>query len=316
MSTTRRNDRRAISSKRIIAIVILIVAPMSHSLSAYAADASHQAQARTKVAKTSPVRTTTAQRQPALKSSVALVIDQDTGSTIFEKNTDAEVPIASLTKLMTAMVVLDAQLPLSESVTIEKYDVDRLRGTKSRIPVGAKLTRGQLLHLALMSSENRAAAALARAYPGGSKNFVAAMNTKAKQLHLKRTRFADSTGLRNENVSTARELARLVEAAHSYPLIREYSTAGGSDVKLPRYAKPVTFRNTNGLVTSAQWDIGLSKTGYTSEAGRCLVMQAQIAGRPVIMVLLDSWGKHSRIGDANRLRKWLEGSASALRVAG
>lgn len=260
-----------------------------------------------------------AKRTPtlALRSGTALVVDETTGKALFEKNGTQPVPIASITKLMTAMVILDSQLPLTEHITITKDDRDRLRGSRSRLHYGANLSRGELLQLALMASENRAAAALARTYPGGQQAFVTAMNQKARQLGMKHTQFADSSGLSGGNVSSARDLARLVQAAARYPLIREYSTATSQLVKLPRYAAPLRFINTNGLVNNSQWQIDLSKTGYTSEAGRCLVMKAKFGGRPVIIILMDSWGKNTRIGDANRVRKWLEAHAFAtLRIAG
>lgn len=253
----------------------------------------------------------------ALRSGTALVVDEITGKALYEKNGMQPVPIASITKLMTAMVILDSQLPLTERITITKDDRDRLRGSRSRLHYGANLSRGELLQLALMASENRAAAALARTYPGGMPAFVTAMNQKARELGMTNTQFADSSGLSSGNVSSARDLARLVQAAARYPVIREYSTATSQLVKLPRYAAPLRFINTNGLVNNSKWDIDLSKTGYTSEAGRCLVMKAKLAGRPVIIILMDSWGKNSRIGDANRVRKWLEAHAAAtLRVAG
>lgn len=255
-------------------------------------------------------------RQLALRSSSAIVIDQQTGQFIVDKNSDEQVPIASLTKLMTAMVILDSKLPLDEPIRISNEDVDRLRGSRSRVPVGTVLTREHLLNLALMSSENRAAAALARSYPGGTTAFVAAMNHKARQLGMTRSNFADSTGLHNANQSTARDVARLVSAAYEYQLIREHSTASAKEVALPRYRSPVEFHNTNSLVKSEQWDIGLSKTGYTHEAGNCLALQAQIAGRSTIIVLLDSWGKSSRIGDANRVRKWVENARVAGQITG
>lgn len=253
----------------------------------------------------------------ALRSGTALIVDEATGLALFEKNGTQPVPIASITKLMTAIVIIDSKLPLTDRIMITKEDRDRLRGSRSRLHYGAVLTRAELLQLALMASENRAAAALARTYPGGTKAFVAAMNQKARELRMKHTQFADSSGLSSGNVSSARDLARLVQAAARYPLIREYSTATRQTVKLPRYKAPLRFINTNGLVNNSKWEIDLSKTGYTSEAGRCLVMKANLAGRPVIIILMDSWGKNSRIGDANRVRKWLETHAStAQRVAG
>lgn len=240
-----------------------------------------------------------------LQSSSALVLDQQSGEILYGKNTQAIVPIASITKLMTAMVVLDANLDPEEKIAITQDDIDLLRGSHSRLRVGAPLTRDELLRLALMASENRAASALGRAYPGGPDSFVRAMNLKAQLLGMNGSRFADPTGLSSANVSTAGDLATLVRFAYRYQKIRQYSTSTAYAVSLGG-RHPVAFRNTNRLVGSGVWDIGLSKTGFINEAGRCLVMQATLAGRMVIIVLLDSWGKYSRIGDANRIRKWLE----------
>ena len=244
----------------------------------------------------------------ALHSSVVLVQDAANGETLLAKNTAAVMPIASITKLMTAMVVLDAGLALSQRVAISGDDLDYLKGSGSRLRPGSVLTRDELLLLALMASENRAASALARTYPGGGDAFVAAMNAKARTLGMQNTRFSDATGLNSANVASAQDLARLVKAAHEYPLIRDYSTRSSATV----YAlgRPLAYRNTNGLVRNAKWDIGLSKTGFISEAGRCLVMQVRMAQKEMVVVLLDSWGKYSRIGDANRIRKWLESSAA------
>lgn len=248
----------------------------------------------------------------ALRSSVVLVQDAANGETLLAKNSAAVMPIASITKLMTAMVVLDAGLELSQRVAISGDDLDYLKGTGSRLRPGSVLTRDELLLLALMASENRAAAALARTYPGGGEVFVAAMNAKARVLGMQDTRFADATGLNAANVSSARDLARLVKAAHAYyPLIRDYSTRSSATVQ--SYGRELAYRNTNGLVRNARWDIGLSKTGFISEAGRCLVMQVRMAQKEMVVVLLDSWGKHSRIGDANRIRKWLETSVAGAR---
>jgi len=250
-----------------------------------------------------------------LKSSSVLVVEQDKGRLLYAKNTQAVVPIASITKLMTAMVALDAQLALDEPVRISEADIDDLKGTRSRLKIGAVLTRGDLLHLALMSSENRAAAALSRAYPGGTAAFVSAMNQKAIELGMWRTRFVDSTGLSSDNVSTAQDLVKMVNAAFHYPLVRSYTTDTDHTVR-PAHSSPVLqYRNSNGLVKNPSWHIGLSKTGYISEAGRCLVMQVEIAAMPVVIVLLDSWGKKTRIGDANRIKKWLE-THSARQPAG
>ncbi len=244
-------------------------------------------------------------KAPELKSSSALVIDQNGGRTLFAKNVDHVVPIASITKLMTAMVTLDAGLPLTEHIVISEDDKDLLKGTRSRLRIGTELTRRELLHLALMASENRAAEALTRVYPGGSRAFVAAMNQKAVELGMWRTRFVDGTGLSSDNVSTAQDLTKMVAAAHQYPLIRDFTTDGGATIQLAN-GRTMNYNNSNRLVKSSEWQIGLSKTGYISEAGRCLVMQAKIAGKPVIIVLLDSWGKLTRIGDANRIKRWME----------
>jgi len=244
-----------------------------------------------------------------LKSTSALVLDQSGQRVLYAKNIDWVVPIASITKLMTALVVLDSGLPLDERITISKEDRDGLKGTRSRLAVGMTVTREDLLRLALMASENRAAAALARAYPGGTSAFVAAMNQKAVKLGMWHSRFVDGTGLSNGNVSNAQDLSRLVGAAHQHPLIREYTTDTQYTVRLANGRK-MQFSNSNRLVRNSGWDIGLSKTGYISEAGRCLVMQAQIAATPVIIVLLDSWGHLTRLGDANRIKKWIESNPS------
>ena len=242
-----------------------------------------------------------------LKSSAAVVFDEATGEALYEKKPELITPIASITKLMTAMVVLDAGLSLDEQITITSEDIDLVKGTRSRLYVGATLTRHDLLLLALMASENRAASALGRAYPGGRSAFVARMNAKAREIGMLNSRFLDSTGLNSENVATAEDLVRLVDAADEYPLIRELSTTAAHEVDVGG-RRPMQFRNSNALVRSPSWDIDVSKTGYISEAGRCLVMKATIASRRVIIVLLDSVGKNTRLGDANRIRKWMEGS--------
>lgn len=242
---------------------------------------------------------------PELKSSAALVIDQTDGHPLFAKNVDNVVPIASITKLMNAMVVLDAALPMDERIAISEADKDTIKGTRSRLQVGTVLTRRELLQLALMASENRAAEALTRMYPGGTRAFVAAMNQKAVELGMWRSRFVDGTGLSSDNVSTAQDLTKMVAAAYKYPLIRDFTTDTGLIVRGTR-GRSMNFHNSNRLVSNREWDIGLSKTGYISEAGRCLVMQARIANKPVIIVLLDSWGKMTRIGDANRIKRWME----------
>ncbi|MEO5733623.1 MAG: D-alanyl-D-alanine endopeptidase [Rubrivivax sp.] len=238
-----------------------------------------------------------------LKSSVALVIDQDTNEVLFSKNPSAVLPIASITKLMTALVVTEAHLPLDEKLTVSADDVAATTGSRSRLLQGTELTRGEMLHLALMSSENRAAHVLGRTYPGGLDTFIPAMNAKARALGMGDTRYVEPTGLSSSNQSSAQDLARLVRAAFEHPIIRDLSTSPEAMVPVGRHN--LQFRNTNGLVRSPQWEIGLQKTGYISAAGRCLVMQAQLAGRKLIMVLLDSAGKYSRIGDAERIRHWL-----------
>ncbi len=242
---------------------------------------------------------------PGLKSTAALVVDLTDGHTIYGKNTQTVTPIASITKLMTAMVVLDAGLPLEETVYIDAADLDIVKHTYSRLGIGTGLPRSDMLRLALMSSENRAAASLGRAYPGGAEAFIAAMNRKAVELGMWNTRFVDPTGLSSENVSTADDLVKMVKGAYQYPLIREFTTTSAHEVGTVA-GRNLQYRNSNGLVRSSTWEIGLSKTGYISEAGRCLVMQARIAARPVIIVLLDSWGRQTRIGDANRIKKWME----------
>ncbi len=239
-----------------------------------------------------------------LKSSVALVIDQDTDEVLFSKNSGAVLPIASITKLMTALVVTEAQLPLDEVLEVTQADVSATAGSgRSRLSLGTRLTRGEMLHLALMSSENRAAHLLGRTYPGGMEQFVHEMNAKAGALGMMDTRYVEPTGLSASNQSSAQDLTRLVKAASAHPIIREFSTTPEAAVPLGR--RTVQFRSTNGLVRNPEWDIGLQKTGYIAAAGRCVVMQAHLAGRQLIMVLLDSAGKYSRMGDAERIRKWL-----------
>jgi serine-type D-Ala-D-Ala endopeptidase (penicillin-binding protein 7) len=241
-----------------------------------------------------------------LASAKALIINQTTGEIVYAKNTNSPSPIASITKLMTAMVMLDAKQSLDETIYVSNQDVDYIKGTHSRLSVGDGLTRGDMLQLALMSSENRAASSLATNYPGGQPAFVIAMNAKAQSLGLTNTHFVDPTGLESENVSTAEDLAKMVQAAYQYPEIRMATTSPSHEVYVGERAYPINFVNTNGLVRAGQWDIGLSKTGFINEAGRCLVMQAKIIGEPMIIVLLDSNGKLTRIGDANRIRKWIE----------
>jgi serine-type D-Ala-D-Ala endopeptidase (penicillin-binding protein 7) len=239
-----------------------------------------------------------------LKSSVALVLDQDTNEVLLAKNSEAVLPIASLTKLMTALVVVDARLSMDEMITVTQADVDTEKNSSSRLAVGTSLTRGEALHLALMSSENRAAHALGRHYPGGMGAFVAAMNAKALQLGMRDTHYVDPTGLNSQNQSSAKDLANLVRTASQLSLLRELSTSQGYAIQMGD--RQVQFHNTNSLVSNPLWDIGLQKTGYIVEAGRCLVLQARMAGRKLIMVFLDSQGKYSRLGDAERVRRWIE----------
>ncbi len=239
-----------------------------------------------------------------LKSSVALVIDQDTREVLFRKNDHAVLPIASLTKLMTGVIISGAKLPMDEMVTITQDDVDTEKGSRSRLTVGTSLSRGELLHLALMSSENRAANALGRTYPGGLAVFVSLMNAKAKLLGMTDTRYVEPTGLSSRNQSSAQDLAVLVGAAHADPVLRELSTSASYQVAVGN--RTLQYNNTNRLIKNPEWDIGLQKTGYISEAGQCLVMQTKIAGRKLIMVFLDSAGKLSRLGDAERVRRWVE----------
>ena len=245
----------------------------------------------------------------ALKSSVALVIDQDTNEVLFSKNPSVVLPIASITKLMTGLVISESQQSLADVLTISQDDIDTEKGSRSRLAVGTQLSRGDMMHLALMSSENRAANALGRHYPGGLEAFVAAMNKKAASLGMRDTRYVEPTGLSSKNQSSAQDLALLVKEAHRVPLLRELTTSHEAQVAVGK--RMMQFHTTNGLVRSPQWDIGLQKTGYISEAGRCMVVQAQMAGRKLIMVLLDSTGKYSRIGDAERIRKWLGTTAAS-----
>lgn len=243
-----------------------------------------------------------------LKSSVALVMDQETNEVLLSKNDRAVLPIASLTKLMTGFIITQAHLPMDEMITITQDDVDTEKRSGSRLTVGATLTRREMLHLALMSSENRAAHALGRTYPGGVAAFVSQMNLKARLLGMTDTRYVEPTGLSSKNQSSAHDLAALVNVAHSDPVLREFSTSPGYEVALG--SKTLQYNNTNRLVHSPLWDIGLQKTGYISEAGRCLVMQAKVSGRKLIMVFLDSSGKFSRLADAERVRNWVESTGT------
>ncbi len=241
---------------------------------------------------------------PQLRSASALVLDAD-GNVIYGKDVNTVRPIASITKLMTAMVIIDSGLDLNEKVTVTKADRDLVQLTGSRLEPGATLTRREMILIAIMSSENRAAAALGRTYPGGTREFVVQMNKKASGLGMNNSRFADAAGLKVENQSTASDLAKMVTAAYGFPLIRQASTRQHMEVR--PYAKrgPLTYNNTNRLLKNPSWDIALSKTGYINEAGRCLVMQATIEGESVSIVLLNSFGKLTPFGDSNRLRKWM-----------
>lgn len=244
-------------------------------------------------------------RLPKLGSAIALIYDQQSQQPLYTKNADTVVPIASITKLMTAMTVLDANLPMDEPITITREDRDHLKGTKSRLKDGMTFTRGDLLTLALMASENRAASALARTYPGGTPVLVAMMNAKARALGMEDTHFEGPVGLTSENVSTAQDLVKLVQAAQGYEAIQRATTQRAHVVRVNE-RQALHFGNTNPLVRNRNWEIGVSKTGYISEAGRCLVMQAKLSERPTVIVLLDSWGKNTRVGDAVRIKNWME----------
>lgn len=239
-----------------------------------------------------------------LKSSVALVMDQDTKEVLLSKNDHAVLPIASITKLMTGLLIAEAQLPMDEILTITQDDVDTEKNSSSRLRVGTQLTRSEMLHLALMSSENRAAHALGRTYPGGLQHFVQLMNDRAKLLGMVETQFVEPTGLSSRNQSSAHDLATLVNVAHNNALVRQYSTSPSHEVVVGK--RMLQFNNTNSLVKSDRWDIGVQKTGFINEAGKCLVMQAEVSGRKLIMVFLDSVGKYGRQADAERVRHWVE----------
>ena len=241
---------------------------------------------------------------PDVRSNAAYVMDTTNGTVVFERKSDLVAPIASITKLMTSLVVLDAQLPLDETIEIANADRWKGKGAFSRLTVGTKLSRGDLMHLALMASENRAARALGRSYPGGEEAFVKAMNAKAKALGMTQSHFDDPSGLSTENVSSARDLAKLVIAASHHSTIREFSTSRSHTVKVGRSL--LEFRNTNSLVSNPGWTSNVQKTGFINEAGECLVMQTMIEERPVVIVLLNSFGKYTRVADAKRIRQWME----------
>ncbi|MGY3856689.1 D-alanyl-D-alanine endopeptidase [Aeromonas sp. NJAU223] len=241
-----------------------------------------------------------------LSSDAFVVANPRTGEILSERNANRVMPIASITKLMTALVVLDGNQRLNETLTVTMDDVDRLKGTGSRLAVGSRLSRADMLHIALMSSENRAASALGRHYPGGRRAFIEAMNAKARMLGMWSTHFSDSTGLNPRNVSSAHDLAKLVAAASTYPLIRQYTS---TDQRLIRNGKrQMHYRNSNSLVREGSWPILVSKTGYIREAGRCLVMETKVSQEPVIMVLLHADTPGARVADAKRIRSWLESS--------
>ena len=296
---------------RFLAIAVAALLPWG----ALAADKPAVAKAR--AVKASAVKAEfNAEGEPNLASSAVMVLDGQTGQTLYSKNADTAHPIASITKLMTAMIVIDSKLDMDEPIALSNEDIDTLKGTRSRLPLGTHFRRDDLVRIALVASDNRAASALGRSFPGGLPAFVDAMNAKAASLGLQHTHFVDSSGLNPGNVSSPQDLAKLVSAASTYPLIREYSTTPALDVTLPNSKKKLAFVNTNALVRGgSDWQIGLSKTGYINESGKCLVMQAMIANQPIVIVLLDSWGKLTRIGDANRIRKWLEKNPSKLAIA-
>jgi serine-type D-Ala-D-Ala endopeptidase (penicillin-binding protein 7) len=248
---------------------------------------------------------------PKLKSSSVLIVDQSDSSILYSRNSDVAAPIASITKLMTALVVLDAQQPLDEPLQITQAERDLPKSNFSRLTVGTVLTRGDLMHLALMSSENRAAHALGSNYPGGMPAMVSAMNAKAAALGMTSAHFVDPTGLSSENVASPEDLSKLVIAASRNPTIREFSTDPTYSVRI--HKRLVAYRNTDNLVANPTWNIIVQKTGYITEAGKCLVMEAVIEGRNVVIVLLDSLGKYTRVADAKRVKSWMEGNASAVR---
>ncbi|HBH86902.1 MAG TPA: D-alanyl-D-alanine endopeptidase [Syntrophaceae bacterium] len=285
-----------------IAVILLILVMLSVQGTVGISEASKSLASRRSYSRIQGKR---APQKLVLRSASALVADQRTGECLVQKQAETVLPIASITKLMTAMVVLDAKMNIGELLTIVPEDVDTLRHSRSRLRVNTSLTRGDALLLALMASENRAAHALGRTYPGGLETFIAAMNTKAQSLGLAETRFDDPTGISSGNVSSARDLARMVDAAYRYRLIREFTTRKKATIHSGH--RTLEFCNSNRLIRSPRWHIGLSKTGFIDEAGRCLVMQAHVANRPVLIVLLDSQGKLTRYGDANRIKQWMEG---------
>jgi D-alanyl-D-alanine endopeptidase (penicillin-binding protein 7) len=253
--------------------------------------------------------------EAALRSEVALVFDVEDGQVLYEKNSAELRPIASISKLMTALVIAESKLPMDEVLTITDDDVDRMRYSRSRLAVGTRLTRGEMLHLALMSSENRAAHALGRHFPGGMPAFVRAMNDKARALGMRHSRFVEPTGLSSENVATSHDLVKLLRATNRHPVIRRYATDDTEVFDVGR-GRRLTYNNTNRLVKKDDWDIRVSKTGFINEAGQCLVMLTRIDQREVAIVLLNATGSYSRIGDAVRIRKLVEAGGQTLAMAG
>lgn len=287
--------------KTVVTIVLALVTAVSFQ----GAEAAQRVQA----AKATKTKTTSvAKAAPVLRLSShhAIVVDASNGRPLMTKDSGATVPIASITKLMTAMVVLDAKLPMDDTLTVTSDDVDTLKHSYSRVRVGTQHSRYEMLRMALMSSENRAASALSRHYPGGRKAFVKAMQAKATKLGMSNTHFSDPTGLSPQNISTAEDLVKMVTAANNYQTIRNFTTTQKNQVRFTKPNYSLGFNNTNALVRNKKWDINVSKTGYTNEAGRCLVMMANVARRQVVMVLLDADGKYSPVGDANRIKAWLE----------
>ena len=294
--------------KTIIMLALLGQVLLAHAADNESADAVVRDD-QTAAAVQSTIATYERMPAPRLQSAIAMIYDEQDQRPIYSKNAENVVPIASITKLMTAMVILDAKLPMDEPISISEEDRDHLKGSRSRMRDGMTLTRDELVRLALMASENRAAAALARTYPGGTPVMLAMMNAKARELGMNSTHFFDPTGLTSTNVSTAEDLVKMVMAAQGYPDIQRYTTTGSHIVQVDD-RRTLRFSNTNPLVRNSQWEIGISKTGYISEAGRCLVMQAKITNRPVVIVLLDSWGKRTRVGDAVRIKHWMETAVS------
>lgn len=295
---------------------LALLAGSAHQVQANEARAKPAAKAghKHRVARAAPRRQPTLPpdaRLAALKSSAVLILDARTRKVLYQKNAGAAMPIASLTKLMTALVVLEAKQDMAETLTVTGADVDRLKFSSSRLQVGTRLSRTAMLHLALMSSENRAASALGRNYPGGTRAFVAAMNARARALGMRNTRYVEPTGLSSANVASPEDLARLVIAVDKHALIRRYSTDREFTIRQGR--QRTVYHNTNRLTANRTWNIRLQKTGYISEAGRCMVLHAKVRGRPTVMVFLDSQGKFSRAADANRVRAWLVRTGPAKR---